>query len=123
MPKDKKLKIFCGTPTYMAPEILKKIPYDGRKTDIWSLGVCLFRSLTDTFPFEGMNENSLFSKIKIGKFIVPKSISNIVKALLHDCLNVDTEERLNSLQVMSSAWFSKECLAESEKTTADNTDD
>ena len=41
---------YAGTPLYMSPEIIKKLPYD-YKTDIWSLGVILFLMLYREFPF------------------------------------------------------------------------
>ena len=54
------MKMFCGTPSYMAPEIIKKKPYDGTKADVWALGVCLYRCVTGQFPFKGKEENELF---------------------------------------------------------------
>jgi serine/threonine protein kinase len=51
-----KLKVFCGTPSYMAPEIVRKHEYDGKPVDIWALGVLLFVLLTGTFPFRGVSE-------------------------------------------------------------------
>ena len=50
---DKKLNIFCGTPSYMAPEIVSKINYKGTPADIWALGILLFALLTGNFPFRG----------------------------------------------------------------------
>ncbi len=58
-----KLKIFCGTPSYMAPEITLKKEYDGRAVDMWALGVLLYVMLTGQFPFKGISESDLYYKI------------------------------------------------------------
>lgn len=51
---DKTLNIFCGTPSYMAPEIVSKKNYKGHATDTWSLGILLFALLCGHFPFRGI---------------------------------------------------------------------
>lgn len=48
-----KIKKYCGTPTYMAPEILKKESYYPQKADSWSVGIVAFRLFTGKAPFKG----------------------------------------------------------------------
>ena len=50
-PPNKTLNFFCGTPSYMPPEIVQKKEYIGSPVDIWSLGILLFTMLCGTFPF------------------------------------------------------------------------
>lgn len=47
------IRVFCGTPSYMAPEIVARTPYDGKPADIWALAVCIYRMVVGTFPFRG----------------------------------------------------------------------
>ncbi len=55
IPKEKKLSIYCGTPSYMAPEMIKKLNYSGDSVDVWALGILLFTILNGRFPFKGKN--------------------------------------------------------------------
>ena len=48
----KKLKVFCGTPSYMSPEIVSKKEYSGPAADIWALGVVMYVMLTGYLPFK-----------------------------------------------------------------------
>jgi serine/threonine protein kinase len=52
-PKTKLLNFYCGTPSYMPPEIVQKKEYLGPFADIWSIGVLLFTLLCGVFPFRG----------------------------------------------------------------------
>jgi MAP/microtubule affinity-regulating kinase len=61
--KQRKVKIFCGTPSYMAPEIVQKKEYRGEPADIWALGVLTFVTLTGVFPFKGATDQELYKKI------------------------------------------------------------
>ena len=58
-----KLRVFCGTPSYMSPEIVSKREYNGPSADIWACGIILFVLLTGTVPFKAQTEKDLFRKI------------------------------------------------------------
>jgi serine/threonine protein kinase len=90
---DKTLNIFCGTPSYMAPEIVSKKNYKGQATDTWALGILLFTLLCGHFPFRGFDDRDLFSKIKRGKFEVPSHVSDAGRHLLQRILKVNPEDR------------------------------
>ena len=65
-----------GTPAYIAPEILKKLGYQGFGVDIWSAGVVLYAMLSGTVPFKANNMQVLHKLIMKGEFSKIKDISN-----------------------------------------------
>ena len=77
---DEKLNMFCGTPSYMAPEIVSKKPHLGKPADVWALGVLLYKLLTGQFPFKGKTDKELFSCIQGGIYDSPKFLSQEVKS-------------------------------------------
>lgn len=68
-----KLKLSCGTPTFMAPELCLKKPYYGPSADVWAAGIMLFTMLFGYSPFKGETEHQLFGKITKGKFVMPQT--------------------------------------------------
>ena len=84
-----RLKIFCGTPSYMSPEITRKHEYDGKPVDVWALGVLLYVMITGTSPFKGTNEADLFKKIQKGHYrtthdalMMSESVKKLISLLL-----------------------------------------
>ena len=63
----------CGTPLYMAPEILECKDYDG-KADIWSVGCIFYEMLVGCSPFKGTNEADLLLNIKTKELSIPKEV-------------------------------------------------
>ena len=65
----------CGTPAYLAPEIIKDTGYEGFFVDIWSLGVMLFAMLTGTVPFKAPSLELLHEQILSGEYSIPSHVS------------------------------------------------
>jgi serine/threonine protein kinase len=68
IPNDKKIKMFCGTPSYMGPEIVLKEEYAGPPADIWASAVLLYALLNGCFPFRGATDKELYRRIQRGTF-------------------------------------------------------
>lgn len=71
----KPLKLFCGTPAYMAPEIVAKKEYKGLAADIWTCGISYYVMLMGYFPFQAHTDRELTRKIQQGIYHVPKELS------------------------------------------------
>ncbi len=100
-PSSQKLKVFCGTPSYMAPEIVNKKEYFGPPTDVWSLGILLFAMLCGSFPFRGVGDRELFHNISNGHVPFPAFVSAKAKLLIAKMLAVDPLQRITAPEVRS----------------------
>jgi len=98
----------CGTPNYVAPEILLQKGY-GKEVDVWSLGVILYILLCGYPPFYDESDAVLFEMIMKGKFDFDArywgDVSKEAKSLIRNMLIVDPARRLTTQQVLSHPWI------------------
>ena len=105
-------KSFCGTFEYMAPEIIKEIPY-GKPVDIWALGILLYELYYGVSPFNSNKQNEEQTKEVINNimqnklFFNRKSIAYDMKDLIIHMLENDVNRRYTIDEVVAHPWFKK----------------
>jgi serine/threonine protein kinase len=95
----------CGTPAYIAPEILINKGYEGFGVDIWSAGVVLYAMLSGTVPFKGNNLKELHDLIINGKYKEIKGVSKEAEDLIKKILEVDPKIRIKTEEILNHPWL------------------
>ncbi|KAL9320126.1 hypothetical protein ACSQ67_011965 [Phaseolus vulgaris] len=101
------LHTLCGTPAYVAPEILSKKGYDGAKVDVWSCGVVLFVLAAGYLPFNDPNLMVMYKKIYKGEFRCPRWMSPDLRRFLSKLLDTNPETRITLDGMLQDPWFKK----------------
>ncbi len=105
----------CGTPTYIAPEILRGKGYEGYSVDIWSAGVVLYAMLSGTVPFKGNNLRELHQLILNGQYKPIVDISKEANNLLKKILEIEPKKRISINDILSHSWLNDVDIENSQK--------
>ena len=104
------LKDQCGTPVYMAPEILKGNGYKGFPVDVWSAGVALYIMLSGTLPFNKDKDHDLEYSILNNNIKEIKDISDEGNNLLKNILEKDPNKRYTCNQILEHPWLNSNLI-------------
>ncbi|KAK0140240.1 Serine/threonine-protein kinase 33 [Merluccius polli] len=106
--RENMMKATCGTPIYMAPEVINGHEYS-QQCDVWSIGVIMYMLLCGEAPFISSSEEKLFEKIKRGELTFAGSvwdtISDAAKTVLSCLLRVDPAHRITACELLDNPWI------------------
>ncbi|KAJ4728039.1 Non-specific serine/threonine protein kinase [Melia azedarach] len=105
--EDGLLHTACGTPNYVAPEVLNDKGYDGRTSDVWSCGVILFVLMAGFLPFDESNLMALYRKICRADFSCPSWFSAGARKLIKRILDPNPLTRITISEMLEDEWFKK----------------
>ena len=110
----------CGTPAYVAPELVNGTPY-GKAVDMWGCGVILYLLLGGYQPFQGKEHRHIFAKIRAADFVFHEKywdpISVEAKQLITRMLAIDPKLRVTADDALNSSWMAISDLNESLSST------
>jgi len=109
-PGEESLTTACGTPGYVAPEILNKAPH-GKPADMWSIGVIMYILMGGYPPFHDENKKKLYALIKNADYEFHAdywgNVSDEAKDLISKLLTLDTKKRFTVKQALQHSWITR----------------
>ncbi|KAL3532867.1 hypothetical protein ACH5RR_006388 [Cinchona calisaya] len=108
------LSTACGSPSYVAPELLTDKGYDGAAADVWSCGVILFELLAGFLPFDDSNLTNLYKKIYRAEYAFPEWFTDGQKQLISRLLDPNPKTRITMAEIIEHQWFQAEYEAAEE---------
>ncbi|KAF5821801.1 putative protein kinase CAMK-CAMKL-CHK1 family [Helianthus annuus] len=105
--QDGLLHTTCGTPAYVAPEVITRRGYDGDKADIWSCGVILYVLLAGYLPFHDTNLVEMYRKMGKAEFKFPSWFQPEARKLVLRMLDPNPVNRITIPKIKANSWFKK----------------
>lgn len=102
---NRRQKIFCGTPSYMPPELVKKKDYYAGPVDMWCMGVILYKLATNDYPFGACNDKSLDKNIESCKYTQKYSLPLDIRNLIDMMIKYSPRDRLLSDELFRCPWL------------------
>jgi serine/threonine protein kinase len=103
-----RMRAFCGTTGWAAPEIMKNIPYDA-SVDVWSLGCILYALISATRPFDTDDDYELYEMVTSGDIDYEREeldgVSDAAKDLMRKMLEVDPKKRITIEDALQHTWI------------------
>lgn len=96
----------CGSPHYVAPEVIKGIPYNGMKSDIWSLGIIFYVMLTGSLPFNGDSSKDVLNKIlSCDQIHISYTFPENIRHLFQKMTESDPVKRFSTQEILRHPAF------------------
>lgn len=97
--QDKLYNDYCGSLAFCAPEVIKRVPHNPFKSDVWSFGVTLYFLVTGKSPFPLGDRKMLINAILSGTYQIPLEANDVIKKLIINSLLIYPEERMTFFQM------------------------